>query len=50
MDGEFASGMAAIALTAVLLVTAFFHLDRLPGPATGNEPSVQLASAGSSLK
>jgi hypothetical protein len=44
MTDQFASAMAAVSLIAVLLVTAFLHLDRMPGPSKGNEPSVQLAA------
>jgi hypothetical protein len=44
MVDQFVSAMAAIALIAVLLVMAFFHLDRMPDASKGNEPSVQLAA------
>jgi hypothetical protein len=44
MIEQLASAMAAVALIAVLLVTAFFHIDRIRGPAIGGEPSVQLAT------
>jgi hypothetical protein len=43
MIDQLASAMAAVALIAVLLVTALFHIDRIPGPSAGNQPSVQLA-------
>ena len=43
MDDQLVSAMAAIALTAVLLVTALFHIDHIPGPSIGNQPSIQLA-------
>jgi hypothetical protein len=43
MIDQLASAMAAIALIAVLLVAAFFHIEQIPGPSTGNQPSVQVA-------
>jgi hypothetical protein len=43
MIDQLASAMAAIALIAVLLVAAFFHIEQIPGPSIGNQPSVQVA-------
>jgi hypothetical protein len=44
MVDQLASAMAAIALIAVLLVAALFHIDRMPEPSAGNQPTVQLAT------
>jgi hypothetical protein len=44
MINQLASAMSALVLIAVLLLTAFFHIDRMRGPSVGNEPSVQLAA------
>jgi hypothetical protein len=43
MDDQLVSAMATVALTAVLLVTALFHIDHIPGPSIGSQQSVQLA-------
>jgi hypothetical protein len=43
MVDQLASGMAAVALTAVLLLTAFFQMDRLPEPSRGNQPGLYVA-------
>jgi hypothetical protein len=42
MIDQLASAMAAT-LIAVLLVAAFFHVEQIPGPSRGNQPSVQVA-------
>ena len=44
MDNQLASAMATIAFTAVLLVLALFHVERIHTPSSADEPKVQLAA------
>jgi hypothetical protein len=44
MDDQLASAMAVIAFTAVLLVAARFHIERIDALSTVGQPSVQMVA------
>ena len=44
MDDQLASAMAVIAFTAVLLVAALFHIERIHALSTVGQPSVQMVA------
>ena len=44
MDNQLGSAMGAIAFTAVLLVLALFHLDRIHTSSPVGKPSIQIAA------
>jgi hypothetical protein len=44
MNNQLASAMATIALTAVLLMLALFHVEHVRTPLTAGDPSVRMAA------
>jgi hypothetical protein len=44
MNNQLASAMATIALTAVLLVLALFHIERIHTPSSTGEHNVRMAT------
>lgn len=45
MDNQLASAMATIAFTAVLLVLALLHIERIHPPSSAGEPNVHQMAA-----
>jgi hypothetical protein len=44
MDDQLASAMAVVAFTAVLVVAALFHIERIHALSTVGQPSVQMVA------